>query len=93
MPCCLSSAAGPIPDNCSSCGELIAPPQRMTSTAALAVFTSPPWRYSIPTARLPSNSTRVVKASVSTRRFGRSITGCRYATAAEQRCPFFTVSW
>ena len=36
-----------------------------------------PRAYSTPTAREPSKSTRVTKVRVSTRRLGRSITGCR----------------
>ena len=46
---------------------------------AVSQLRGPPNRgtYSTPTARLPSNSTLVACALVSTRRFGRSIAGWR----------------
>ena len=77
MPSTLSSLAAPTPESCSSCGELMAPPHRITS-AAFTVWRPRPRRaYSTPTARLPSNTIFVVNAHVSTVRFGRPITGCR----------------
>ena len=36
-------SAGPMPETIMSCGELMAPPERMTSRSARAVRTSP-WR-------------------------------------------------
>jgi hypothetical protein len=52
-----SSAALPTPESCSSCGELIAPPQRITSPARTRSAAAAA-RYSTPTARVPSNRTR-----------------------------------
>ena len=83
MPNVPSSRALPTPESCSSCGELIAPPHRMTSAASTC---SPPRRpsleYSTPVALVPENSTLLTIAPVRTVRFGLCMTGCRYATAA-----------
>ncbi len=76
MPSAASSAALPTPESWSSCGELIAPPQRMSS-ADLTRLTLPWCRYSTPTARVPSKRILVAKARVATVRFGLLITGCR----------------
>src|SRR6185437_11713443 len=46
-----------------------------------------------PVAWPPSMITFVTRASVWTVRFGLDMAGCRYAVAAEQRWPFFCVSW
>ena len=64
MPCAASCAASPTPESISRCGELIAPPHRITSARALAVLSVPCWRYSTPLARLPSNKMRVACACV-----------------------------
>ena len=48
----------PTPDSCSSCGELIAPPHRMTSPASTRSMRRAPRVYSTPVARVPSNRTR-----------------------------------
>jgi choline dehydrogenase len=68
---------GPTPDSISCCGELIAPPRSTTSRSALAFSTRPRSTYSTPTARLPSNSTRVTSTPVRTVRFGRASAGRR----------------
>ena len=46
-----------------------------------------------PTARSSSNSSDSACTWVSTVRLGRSITGCRYPTAALARAPFRCVTW
>ena len=71
MPCARSSSAGPSPESCISCGELNAPPARMTSPLARAARVVPPCRYSTPTARRPSNRMRLASALVSTTRLDR----------------------
>ena len=45
--------AGPMPDSIRSCGELNAPPARITSLAASTCTVWPPCRYSTPVARVP----------------------------------------
>jgi hypothetical protein len=62
---------------CGSCGELNAPLARMTSALARARCVVPPWAYSTPTARRPSNRMRVVSALDTTRRLGRRRAGLR----------------
>ncbi|MNV57297.1 hypothetical protein D3C71_1496220 [compost metagenome] len=55
MPCFCSSAAGPMPDSCSSCGELMAPAQTSTSPVACTVSRPSPVATSTPVQRwLPS---------------------------------------
>ncbi len=76
MPSPESSAALPTPDSWSSCGELIAPPDKMSS-ADLTRLTLPSCRNSTPTARVPSKMILVAKARVATVRFGLLITGYR----------------
>jgi hypothetical protein len=49
----------PMPDSISSCGDCSAPALSSTSRRAFSCRVSPPWRYSTPTARRPSISTRV----------------------------------
>ena len=80
-------------DRCSSCGELIAPPDRMTSALARSTWRCPPRRYSTPTARPFSITTRVTNAPVTTRQFGRFIAGRRKARAAELRRAPLIVIW
>jgi hypothetical protein len=41
MPISIRWSAGPMPDSISSCGLLIAPPDRMTSASAWALAASP----------------------------------------------------
>ncbi len=48
-------SAGPTPDSCRSCGELIEPPETITSRPARAVCFVPFCSYSTPTALRPSN--------------------------------------
>ena len=79
-------SGSPTPDSCSNCGLLNAPPHRTTSPAAM-VSTPRPFVISTPTARLPSNTTRLTCVPVIRSRFGRSSTGCRYARAALKRRP------
>ena len=76
MPSAESSPAWPTPDSCSSCGELIAPPDKMSS-ADRTRLTLPSCRNSTPTARVPSKMIFVTKARVATVRLGRLITGYR----------------
>ena len=42
IPSARSSAAGPTPESLSNCGELIAPPHRITSRRAPALVLAPP---------------------------------------------------
>ncbi len=79
------------PTACRICGELIAPPDTITSRRARIVTSCPLCRYSTPTARVPSNSTRVTRHRGSIRRLGRVIAGRRYAIAALQRRPRYVV--
>ena len=84
-------SASPMPESIRICGELIAPPQTITSRRA-RIFTSLPLcRYSTPTARVPSNSTRVTRHRGSTRRLERVRAGRTYAIAALQRRPRYVV--
>jgi hypothetical protein len=66
-----------MPESSSVCGELTAPPERMTSRLAFAVLRWPSWTYSTPTAFLPSKRMRAVSAFTSTFRFGRFSAGTR----------------
>ena len=68
MPRAASSSAAPIPESCRSWGELMAPPERITSLVARTRFVLPPWTYSTPTAACFSEMMRVVRAFVSTER-------------------------
>ena len=72
-PAARSSSAGPIPDSSSSCGEPIAPAERITSRSARTSAPTPlrPWRRRTPTARSPSSSTPSTCTPVRTSRFGR----------------------
>ncbi len=86
-------SAGPTPDSMSSCGELTAPPDRMTSPSTCTSVVAP-WReYRTPIARVPANSTDDTSASVRTVRFDRSSAGRRYASAVDQRWPLWHVTW
>jgi hypothetical protein len=76
MPSAESSAAAPTPDSWSNCGELIAPPHKMSSPDLTRLFL-PSCRNSTPTARLPSKTILVTKARVAMVRLGRLITGYR----------------
>src|SRR3982074_2099279 len=89
MPCFARTARSPPPDNIRSCGVWNAPEETMTSRRARICLTSLPWRYSTPTARLPSNRMRLPRAFVSTRRLGRGpILGGR---VSPRRAPAFAV--
>ena len=92
MPRLCSSGAGPTPESCRSCGELIEPPQTMTSRPARTVWVRPRCSYSTPTARLPSNRSFVASAFISTRTFFRFIAGRRKARAADMRRPPFELN-
>ena len=70
-------AAGPMPDSISSCGDSSAPALSSTSRPARTCLIAPPWRYSTPTARVPSNRMRVACAPVMTCRLGRARCGVR----------------
>ena len=76
-----------MPDSINSCGLLIAPPHSTTSRRALTTGCAPTCSNSTPTARFPSNNTRVTVASVSTVRFFRRNAGLRYASAVLHRAP------
>ena len=77
-----------MPDSIRSCGELMTPPETITSRSARTVVVAlPPVEYSTPTARLPSITTRCASALVTTVRLGRLMAGRRKATAALQRRP------
>src|SRR5262245_191446 len=66
-----SSAAGPSPDSCSSCGELNAPPATTTSALACAMRVTSPHRYSTPVARRPEKRIRLASAFDTMARLGR----------------------
>ena len=87
MPCSPSCSRSPMPDSISSCGLFTAPPHSTTSRRARTTRRWPSWLNSTPTARRPSNSTRVAVASVSRVRFGLRRTGLRYASAVLHRAP------
>ncbi len=81
-----------MPDSMSSCGVLIAPAHSSTSRRTLTTSRLPPVSTSTPTARLPSNSTRVTVASVSSFRFCLRNAGLRYASAVLHRAPLRCVT-
>src|SRR6266853_1344060 len=89
MPCCESSAPGPMPESCRICGEPIAPAARMVSMRAPAKDSSFPRKNSTPAALRPSMRSRRTCACVITVRFGRRIAGRRNAFDAFQRTPRF----
>jgi hypothetical protein len=66
-----------MPESISTCGELNAPPHRITSRSAVARSTWPPFSYPTPVARLPCMVIRATSARTSTDRFFRFIAGCR----------------
>ena len=67
------------------CGELIVPPDTITSRLARTSVRLPPrWKVT-PTQRLPSNSSLPPCASVSTRRLGRPLASRRKVCAVEPR--------
>ena len=65
----------PIPDSCNICGELIAPPQTITSLSAYAFITSFPFKYSSPTHFVPSNNSLLVIELVAIVKFFLSLIG------------------
>ena len=88
MPCCCSSAAGPMPESWSSCGEPIAPAARIISPRAAACDASPS-RRKLDARRAPAveHGSASTCAPVITVRFGRCSAGRRNALAALQRTP------
>ena len=85
----------PMPDSISSCGELYAPAHTITSRSARSssMLAEPHRRRRRPRA-CPRTARDGACTCVSTVRFGRSITGCRYATAVlAQRRPLRWVIW
>ena len=95
MLCSFSSCAGPIPDNCSNCGDPMLPALRITSRRAVtsilprSVHTSKPEHRSLPSACFATDN-RATCAEVQSVKFGRSWqVGRRNALAAFQRQPFF----
>ena len=70
MPRARRSSAAPIPESWSSCGELIAPPHRITSPARAVVDRAAAGRVLDADRPLPSNRIRETKARVRTSRFG-----------------------
>ena len=72
-----SSSGSPTPESIRSCGELMTPEARITSLSARAATVSAPFRYSTPTARLPSKRMRVASALTTTFRLGRRNAGRR----------------
>src|SRR5215813_6561833 len=67
--------SSPIPDCIRTFGVLIAPSETTISQRAAIRRDWPSRKNSTPTACLPSNTTRVTSAPVSTVRLGRSIKG------------------
>ena len=67
----------PTPDSSRTCGVFTAPPERITSRIARTCCSLFFCAYSTPTAREPSNSTRVTCAWDSILRLGRSSAGTR----------------
>ncbi len=80
-------SAGPMPDSIRICGDEIAPPERITSLPARTDFSWPSCSYSTPTARLPSNSTRVIRQPDRRVRFGRFSAGSRKVREVAARRP------
>ena len=90
MPTLRNSSSLPMPDTCNNCGELKAPPHRITSLARTTFFLPNGSVYSTPTTVLPSVINLVASALHCTVRFLRCFTGCRYARAALNRRPRLT---
>ena len=95
--CSASNGPGPIPDNCSNCGELIAPDARIVSHEASAKYVSLLRINSIPTACcLPSISLKrifVACTLVSTVKFGLDITCRKNPLDAFHRTPVRWLTW
>ena len=95
MPCWRSSAAGPMPESCNSCGELMAPALSTTSRVACAVTISWPFQTCTPVQRgRPSgcgaSSSRVAWARVHSVKLARPVqVGRKNALAVFQRQPLF----
>jgi hypothetical protein len=82
-----------MPDNCNSCGELIAPPARITSA-----FARKHPRLATPAIFHPHRAAALdhhprASAPVTTDRFARCIAGRRKARAAEFRRAPLIVIW
>ena len=71
-------SAGPMPESFSSCGELIGPPDRITSRRAMRLRAPPALQIAHARRRAcPRTGSRVASACVRTSRFGRLIAGLR----------------
>ena len=68
-----------MPESIRVCGELTAPPARITSRSARAILRSPLCRYSTPTARVPSNRMRVDQRAGLDAQIGASERGTQIA--------------
>ena len=82
IPNVFSNLPGPMPDNCKSCGDWIAPALRMTSRLAMISMVSPSTRTRTPSARLFRMMIFSTSTLVRTVRFGRFMAGFRNALAA-----------
>ena len=93
MPCFCSSAAGPMPESWSSCGEPMLPAARTTSDFALTVTRLPSCTTSTPVQRRPPSAPRSIVrrcacAFVQSVKFGRDMhVGRRKAFAVFHRQP------
>lgn len=87
MPWRCNAASGPMPDSIKSCGEFTAPPDRITSLAAVSRWRWPSRTIVMPVARAPVRSMRSTKVSANTCRFWRAMTGCRNAREFDRRMP------
>ena len=92
MPVSSRCFAAPMPERSSNCGELIEPPQRMTSRRACTACSRPSRTYSTPVARVSRAgfASRARAAGWSDSRRRRA--GCRNASAALHRRPRFCVT-
>ena len=80
----LQVPAGPTPESIRGCGELMAPPHRITSAESIRK-SSPPLSASMPTALLPSSTTRCASTSDLTVRFSGCRNDARFVSAVLMR--------